>query len=347
MMKFKEQSQETRKTVGKAVGIAALALAGVYILLLAFGGLIFGKNSTFYRSLNPFSRAGNVNSFIRIISLIFIVLIISYLIRLFLTWLETFLDKGKAFVNLLTSFIKYFAVIVLLYLVLQQLGVDTATLLAGVGILGLIVGLGAQPLIEDIISGLFIVFEGVFNVGDIIVFDGFRGEVKEIGVRTTQIVDAGGNIKVINNSDMRTLVNMTSQLSLAICDVQIEYGESLERVEAVIAKNIDGIREAIPAIVNGPFYKGVSELGSSGVALKFVAECTENTKFQVQRDLNRQIKLLFDANNINIPFTQVVVHQPTKFGNASLKDKKEAEEFVARQKADSNELPDSNYSGKI
>jgi len=347
MLKFKEQSQETKKTVSKIVGIAALALAAVYVVLLAFGGLIFGKNSTFYSSLNPFSRAGNVNIWIRIISLVFIVLIISYLIRLLLTWLGTFVDKGKAFINLLTSFIKYFAVIVLIYLVLQQLGVDTATLLAGVGILGLIVGLGAQPLIEDIISGLFIVFENVFNVGDIIVYDGFRGEVKEIGVRTTQIVDAGGNIKIINNSDMRTLVNMTSQLSLAICDVQIEYGESLERVEAIISKNIDSIKEAIPDIVNGPYYKGVSELAASGVTLKFVAECTENTKFQVQRDLNRQVKLLFDANNVNIPFTQVVIHQPTTFEDVSSKEKKEAEEFVAQQKIESNELPDSNYSGKL
>ncbi len=347
MKKFKEQSQQTKKTVGKVVGIAALVLSCAYLVLLAFGKFMFGGESLFYRSLNPFSGAGDFNIWIRMVSLVFIVLIISFVIRLILTWLGTFVDKGKAFINLLTSFIKYFAVIVLLYLILQLLGVDTATLLAGIGILGLVVGLGAQPLIEDIISGLFIVFEGVFDVGDIIVYDGFRGEVKEIGVRTTQIVDAGGNIKIINNSDMRTLVNMTSQLSLAICDVQIEYGESLERVEAIISKNIDAIKEAIPDIVNGPYYKGVSELGASGVTLKFVAECTENTKFQVQRDLNRQVKLLFDANKVNIPFTQVVIHQPVSFEEVDQKDKKEAEEFIAQQKIESNELPDSNYSGKV
>ena len=347
MKKFKEQSQKTKQTVGKIVGITALVLSCVYLVLLAFGKLMFGAESLFYRSLNPFSGAGDFNIWIRMVSLVFVVLIISFIVRLILSWLGTFIDKGKAFLNLLTSFIKYFAVIVLLYLILQLLGVDTATLLAGIGILGLVVGLGAQPLIEDVISGLFIVFEGVFDVGDIIVYDGFRGEVKEIGVRTTQIVDAGGNIKIINNSDMRTLVNMTSQLSLAICDVQIEYGESLERVEAIISKNIDSIKEAIPDIVNGPYYKGVSELGASGVTLKFVAECTENTKFQVQRDLNRQVKLLFDANKVNIPFTQVVIHQPISFEEVDAKDKKEAEEFIAQQKIESNELPDSNYSGKV
>ena len=103
---------------------------------------------------------------------------------------------------------------------------------------------------------------------------------------------------------------MTSQLSLAICDVDIEYGESLERVELIIKENLTAIRESIPDIVEGPFYLGVAALGASGVTLRFTANCRESEKFQVQRDLNRQIKLLFDRHGINIPFTQIVVHAP-------------------------------------
>ena len=87
-----------------------------------------------------------------------------------------------------------------------------------------------------------------------IVVDNFRGTVKEIGIRTTQIEDAGGNVKVVTNSDIRTLVNMTSQLSLAISEVDIEYGESLERVELVIKDNLKTIRNNIPDIAEGPFY---------------------------------------------------------------------------------------------
>ncbi len=343
MKTFKEKSPEVKKKVRNVFTIACLILAVGYLVLLIGGYWFLGKDSAVYRSLNVFSGAGDYIIWIRLISLVFAVFIISFIIRLFLRWLLTWLDKGKAFVNILMSLVQYGAVIVLLYLVLRTLGVDTATLLAGVGIMSLVIGLGAQPLIEDILSGLFIVFEGVFDVGDIIVYDGFRGEVREIGVRTTQIVDAGGNIKIINNSDLRTFVNMTSQLSLAICDVQIEYGESLERVESIIAKNIQSVKEAIPDIVNGPYYKGVSELGASGVTLKFIAECTENTKFQVQRDMNRQLKLLFDQNNINIPFTQIVVHQPISFEEADAKEKADAEKFVSDQKEKTNELPDSNY----
>ena len=344
---FKEKDEKTKGIIKKIFTITAIVLAVAYIFLLIFGGLIFGKESTLYRSINIFSKAGDYIKWVRIISWAIFIFVVCLLVRLLLKWINTWLDKGKAFVNLLSSFIKYAAVIVFIFVMLNILGVDTTTLLAGVGILSLVIGLGAQPLIEDIISGLFIVFEGVFDVGDIIVYDDFRGEVKEIGVRTTRIVDCGGNIKIINNSDMRTFVNMTSQLSLAICDVQIEYGESLERVEAVIAKNIDRIKEDIPDIQDGPYYKGVSELGSSGVTLKFLAGCTENTRFQVQRDLNRQIKLIFDENNINIPFTQIVVHEPIDFVKANAKEKAVAQEFIENQKKLSTDIPDSSFESKM
>lgn len=343
-MVFKEKSEKAKKKLAFAADIAALAISALFLLFLIFGGLIFGRDSTVYRSLNPFSRAGDFSVPLRVIGDCLAVLIIAFLLRIVLEWISTWLDKGKAFMRLVISFIKYCAAIVLIFLILRLLGVDTTTLLAGVGIMSLIVGLGAQPLIEDIISGLFIVFEGVFDIGDIIVYDDFRGTVKEIGVRTTQIEDAGGNIKIINNSDLRTFVNMTSELSLAICDVQIEYGESIERVEAIIAKNMDAIKTAIPAIVDGPYYKGVSELGASGVTLKFVAGCTENTKFQVQRDMNRQIKLIFDANNVNIPFTQIVVHEPIKFEAADNSDKAAAQKFVAEQKKSASDIPDSDFN---
>lgn len=150
-----------------------------------------------------------------------------------------------------------------------------------------------------------------------------------MGIRTTKIEDAGGDIKVINNSDIRTLINMTSELSLAICDVSIEYQESIERVESVIRNNLDKLRKCNKSIVNGPFYLGVQCLGSSGVVLRITAECNEMMKFQVQRDLNCAIKLLFDENKINIPFNQLVVHQPeNSFLTASEQQKQEAQRLV-------------------
>ena len=120
----------------------------------------------------------------------------------------------------------------------------------------------------------------------------------------------------------------------------------MERVEAIIAENLDKIREAIPEIKEGPYYKGVSELGDSAVVLKFIAKCDEGMRFQVQRDMNRQFKLLFDKNNINIPFPQVVVNKPTTFEEATHKEKKVAKEFVEEQKEVAKGIEDANGQSK-
>lgn len=343
MITFKEKPEKVQKTVSTVITVLLLCLAAAYFILLIGGRWIFGENSTFYRSLNPFSGAGDYIKWIRIISYGFFFITIGYLIRLFISWLLTFVKKGKAIFNLLSSFIKYLSVLIFIFASLRALNVDTGTLLAGIGILSLIVGLGAQPLIEDIISGLFIVFENVFDVGDIIIVDGFRGTVREIGIRTTRFEDTSGNFKIMNNSDLRTVINLTDHLTLVPCVVQIEYGESIERVEAVVKDHIEEIGAAIPDIVEGPFYKGVSELGASGVSLKFVARCEEANRFQVERDMNREFKLLFDAHGINIPFTQVVVHQPTVFNAPSEKDKTKSKEFIDSQRDNTVEDSDNDY----
>lgn len=328
----KAKNTADKNVAGLIVKIVFAAIAIAYFVMLICGEAMFGKDSEFYLGINIFAAMDGASAWLRSISYIVFLLTLSYVVRLALKLSSAKLKRGRALVGLLCSFIKYVAVIILIFAVLSVWGVNTTALLAGVGILSLIVGLGAQPLIEDIIAGLFIVFEHVFEVGDIIVVDGFRGTVKEIGIRTTQIEDAGGDIKVVNNSDIRTLVNMTSQLSLAISEIDIEYGESLERVEVVIKNNIDEIKANIPDIEEGPFYMGVSKLGASGVTLRFTAKCPEMQKFQVERDLNRQLKLLFDKNGINIPFTQIVVHEARTIETAPHSHGEEAKKFISEQR---------------
>ena len=331
-------------SAGFCVKTVLCVLLLAYAVFLIFGNSIFNPMSEFWRSLNIFGTAGEYNKIIRIISYGFFCFGLSFVVRFILKQTERFMKKGKAMVDLICSLIKYIAVIVFVFFILKTLGVDTTTILAGIGILGLVVGLGAQPLIADIIAGLFIVFEKVFDVGDIIVVDGFRGTVKEIGVRTTQLVDTGGNVKIINNADLKTVINMTNQLSLAVCDIGIEYGESLERVEAILKDNLSAVKEAIPDIKEGPFYKGVAELGDSAVIIRFAAQCEEGTRYQVERDMNRQFKLLFDKNNINIPFPQVVVNKPVEFADATEHQQKQADKFVAEQKKLSKGIAESDIN---
>ena len=319
-----------------------LGLTLIYFIFLIFGKYMFGAANEFYRSFNIFSNAGDINIFVRIVSYTFFIFGISFVVRLALKLLLPYFKKLKGLLTIIISVIKYVTVVIWLFFVLTAFNVDTTVILAGIGIVSLIVGLAIQPLLADIIAGLFIIFEDVFNVGDIIVADGFRGTVKEIGMRHTQIEDAGGNIMVINNSDIRSLVNMTNQLSLASIEMCIEYGESLERVEAILKDNLANIKEAIPEIKEGPFYKGVSALADSSVNLKFIAKCDETAKYQVERDMNREFKLLFDKYNINIPFPQIVINNPIEFEKATSKEKLVAKEFVNDQKEAASGLEDVN-----
>ena len=243
--------------------------------------------------------------------------------------------KAVTIARLMVSFLKWVIFLCAIFFTMDAWGADTTTMLASAGVLTLIIGLGSQSLIADILAGIFIVFEGEFQVGDIVIIDSWRGEVKEIGMRTTKLVDAGGNLKIVNNSEIKTIINQTQELSVAKTYVSVSYGVRIEKVEAVIADNIDKIKEKIPGIEEGPFYKGVAELGESGVSLLFIAKCKEDDIYQVQRDLNREIKIMFDDNDIEIPFNQLVVHMEDdndKSSKLSKADAKKAESFNEEQK---------------
>ena len=333
-----KSGQDVVELVFKLAGLALMVTYFVFFFISMAKIQTNAKVNDFDLALYLFSGAGNPNQWIRSLSLIFFILSISFIVRLVLNLIARPLKKGAAVLNLIASLIKYAAVILLIFLILSTFKVDTVTLLVSAGVVSLVIGLGAQSLISDVIAGLFIVFENVFDIGDIIVVDGFRGTVKEIGVRTTQIEDWAGNIKVVNNSDIRSLVNMTSELSTCFVECSIEYGESIERVENVIKDNLSRIKENIPDIIEGPFYKGVSQLGDSGVSLAFVATCKENNRFQVERDIRRQLKLIFDENDVGIPFPQVTINQPKKFEKATKKEKASATDFVEEQKESSKDI---------
>ena len=249
--------------------------------------------------------------------------------------------KAKTVSRLVLSFIKWVIFLCALFFTLDAWGADTTTLLASAGVLTLIIGLGSQSLIADILAGIFIVFEGEFQVGDIVIIDSWRGEVQEIGMRTTKLVDAGGNIKIVNNSEIKTIINQTQELSVAKTYVSVSYNARIEKIEAVISDNIDKVKQKIPAILEGPYYKGVAELGESGVSLLFIAKCKEDDIYQVQRDLNREIKIMFDDNNVEIPFNQVVVHMEEDKNKAiklTSTDVKKAESFNEEQKELSKDI---------
>jgi len=254
----------------------------------------------------------NQHTIFNSISVLFIGVVIIWLLILLVSLFGKGNNRRKTVFGLIASFIKYIGAVVILMTLLNLWGVDTVTLVAGLGILTLIVGLGAQSLISDILAGLFIVFENNFCIGDIVTVEGFRGAVCEIGIRTTRIKSHLGDLKIINNSHIRMLINMSRHSSFAICEVTISYSENLERVEKIITANLEKIAKKLPAIIETPGYLGAAEFTSRGVLLKIKARCVEADRLQLIRDFNKEIKLLLDKNKIKIAVEQVEVKAPKR-----------------------------------
>ena len=216
--------------------------------------------------------------------------------------------KAKTISSLIRSLIKYITIIAAICLILVIWGVDVMGVIAGVGVLTLIIGLGCQTLIQDVVSGIFIVFDDYFAVGDMVIIDGFRGTITEVGLKTTKIQDFGGNIKSITNSSIHTVVNMSRMRSVVSVTLSISYNEDIERVEAIIIKRIEELKKEIPNIVDGPWYKGIDNVSSSSIDLLVLCFVNEDNRFQVTRDLKREFYLLFKKHDIQIPYPQVTIN---------------------------------------
>ena len=215
-------------------------------------------------------------------------------------------QRGMTVSGLCRSLIAWVTAVIIVIIVLSNFGVDTGALITGAGVLTLIVGLGMQSLIADIVAGLFIVFENEFNVGDWVTVGDFRGEVVGIGVRTTKL-KAAGNVKIINNSDLRGVINHDADLSIAKTLIDVEYGAKLPDIEKVIRKNVGKLK--VEHAADEVSYDGVAALGASGVTLQFTCHCKEADIFNANRELNAAVKVMFDENGIDIPFPQIVVHK--------------------------------------
>ncbi|HIT44817.1 MAG TPA: mechanosensitive ion channel [Candidatus Aphodovivens excrementavium] len=327
----KSAEQRVLTVIKVLVGIFAIAVC----LAVVFKDQVFPPDSVFSYVLGGDWVYGlNVFALTMCIMIACVVMTITMIIQQLLKLLAgVFGSRGETMCRLLSSFIKYASIIGMVYYCLMVIGIDTTTLLASAGILSIAVSFGAKELVSDILSGLFIIFEGEFRVGDIIQVGGKSGTVIDIGVRTTKINDGSGNIIILRNSEVSNVVNMTKESSYASCDMDIEYGESLERVESILQDEFPNIRRRLPAIEDGPFYKGIVALTDNSVTIRIVVQCAETARGQLERDLRREMKLIFDEYQINIPYPQVVVHQPIVYKKATLAEQLRADRFNEEQKA--------------
>ena len=200
-------------------------------------------------------------------------------------------------------------------LVVQEFGLDIGPLIAGASILGVALGFGAQSLVKDFVSGIFIIVENQYRVGDVVEIAGVAGSVEAITMRETILRNLRGEQIHVPNGEVGVAKNMTKGFSNIIMDIGISYDSDIEKVEKAVNDvgiKLAGDPEWSSPIVEPPTYQRVQKFGPSEVEIRIVASVLPGQQWNVAGELRKRIKKAFDKNKIEIPFPQRVIHEPKK-----------------------------------
>ena len=228
--------------------------------------------------------------------------------------------RQETIIRMAMSFLKYIVGLGTIIVCAGLLGAPTASVLASAGVISVVVSFGAQTFLADIIAGLFIIIEGTYKVGDMITVDNWHGQVVEINIRNTKLRDLiTDDDKVINNSMIRTLINFSETPSWCATKVGVDYEQNIPELEAIFEREKAAMVKNIPKAIGEIVFLGIEEFADSCIILKFQVHCKNQDYLPVKRALNREIKLMFERNGINVPFPQIVVSEREKgtFGNGS------------------------------
>ncbi|MGE5454946.1 MAG: mechanosensitive ion channel family protein [Methylocystaceae bacterium] len=207
------------------------------------------------------------------------------------------LTLGRVLQSLVT-YITYFIAIVM---VLQELNVNTASVLASAGIVGVAVGFGAQSLVKDVISGFFILLENQYAVGDSITIGSDEGTVEDINLRCTRIKGASGEIYIIPNGQINRVVNHSRANRRAKVDIGVGYEADIDKVERILVQICDQMKGALPDIVEGPEVLGITGFAEAGPIFTLTAFTLPGSQARLEREMRRQIKLAFDREGLSMP----------------------------------------------
>lgn len=198
-------------------------------------------------------------------------------------------------------------------IVLSEIGIDITPLLAGAGVIGLAIGFGAQALVRDVISGLFLLFEDTLNVGDFVDAGGKMGTVEGLSIRALRLRDPFGNVHTIPFGSVELITNMTKEYGYSVVDVGVAYREDADEVMRVLGEVGAELREDEthgPNVLEDMQIFGVQDLGDSAVTIRVRFKTVAGTQWGIRREMLRRVKRRFDQEGIEIPYP----HQTLYFG---------------------------------
>lgn len=216
-------------------------------------------------------------------------------------------DKRKStVVGLINNIIKYTIAIIVIVSILNVYGVNTKSIIASIGIASAIIGLAFQDIIKDFLSGIFIIFDNAYAVGDWVTIDNFKGEVIAVGLRTTKVRAYTGEIMSLSNSSFTKVINYNLNSPKLYLTIPFGYEEKIEKVEEILKKVLEELKK--DKDVKATTLLGVESFEESCILYAIEIDCKTSTQFRIKRLLLRNIKMAFDENGITIPYNKLDVH---------------------------------------
>jgi small-conductance mechanosensitive channel len=224
--------------------------------------------------------------------------------------------RAQTLSSVITQAAAIFIIIIALFMILSEVGLDITPLLAGAGVAGIAIGFAAQNFIKDLIAGFLIIFENQFDVGDVIKVADVMGGVEEVNLRRTLLRDLDGVLHIVPNGEIRVASNYTMTWSRANLNISVAYKEDLDQVMAVIRRVWEETAEdpiwGPQIIAKTPWILRVNEFGDSGIDIKVVGDTKPMMQWEVMGELRRRIKRAFDENDIEIPWPHVKLYMGDK-----------------------------------
>jgi small conductance mechanosensitive channel len=220
--------------------------------------------------------------------------------------------REDTLVRIFKGIIRVLLVFIAILMIMSEIGIKIAPILAGAGIAGIAVGFGGQYLIRDIITGLFIIIENQFRVGDVVGINGKSGAVEDITLRMTTLRDMDGTVHHIPNGEITVVSNMSKFFSRVNLNIGISYSSSIDKAIEIINKvgeELANDPDWKDQILSPPRFLRLDSLSDSSVDLKILGDTKPSMQWAVAGELRMRLKRSFDDAGIEIPFPQIVIHQ--------------------------------------
>jgi len=218
--------------------------------------------------------------------------------------------REDTLIKIFNNILRIFIAVAVILTILPQLGINITGLLAGAGVIGIAIGLGARSLIQDFLAGIFIILENVYRIGDVVCLDGTCGLVQDITLRKTILRDLDGTEHHVSNGTISKASNMSKDFARVNLDIGIAYDSDLEKViEAVnrVGRELAQDPKWKDDILKAPEFNRVNDFADSAIMIKILGETKPLKQWAVAGELRKRLKIAFDKENIEIPFPQVAV----------------------------------------